>query len=36
MAFEADQQNLGFSISQGMELNINFREAFHRTQKRES
>jgi hypothetical protein len=30
MAFEADQQNLG-SISQGMELNISFREAFNRT-----
>lgn len=30
MAFEADQQNLD-SISQGMELNISFREAFNCT-----
>lgn len=30
MAFETDKQNLG-SISQGMELNISFREAFNRT-----
>jgi len=30
MAFVGDQQNLG-STSQGMELNISFREAFNRT-----